>query len=42
MHNGDESLFNTIKFLKKPDLAALEKPFKLTISNGKVSIYGKI
>ncbi|XP_057380358.1 uncharacterized protein LOC130702764 [Daphnia carinata] len=37
MHNGPETLFNTIKFLKKPDLASLEKPFKLTFLNGKIT-----
>lgn len=38
MHNGPDTLFNTIKFLKKPELAPLEKPFKLTFLNGKVFV----
>lgn len=42
MHNGDEALFNTIKFLKKPDLVILEKPFKVVFSNGKVRMEIKL
>jgi len=37
LHNGPESLLSTVKFVKKPELAPLEKPFKLSFLNGKVS-----
>ena len=37
MHNGPDSLLSTVKFQKKPELAILEKPFKITYENGKVN-----
>lgn len=36
MHNGADSLLASMEFVKKPELAILEKPFKLTYTNGKV------
>ena len=37
LHNGPEPLLLSVKFLKKPELAPLEKPFKISYLNGKVS-----
>jgi len=37
MHNGPEFLFGSIEFVKKPELAVLEKPFRVSYTNGKVS-----
>ena len=37
LHNGPESLLNTVRFQKKPELAPLEKPFKISYLNGKVN-----
>ena len=36
MHNGAENLLESMQFVKKPELALLEKPFKLSYTNGKV------
>lgn len=36
MHNGPDTLLSTVKFLKKPELVLLEKPFKISFLNGKV------
>jgi len=37
LHNGPEALLHTVKFLKKPEVAPLEKPFKISYLNGKVT-----
>ncbi len=36
VHNGPEELIKTANFIKKPELAVLEKPFKILYSSGKV------
>ena len=38
MHNGPDTLLSTVKFLKKPELVLLEKPFKISFLNGKVNL----
>lgn len=37
MHNGPDTLLSTVKFLKKPELVMLEKPFKISFLNGKIT-----
>ena len=37
MHNGAEELIQSAKFVKKPELSVLEKPFKVSYTSGKVS-----
>lgn len=39
MHNGADSLMETMEFVKKPELAVLEKPFKLSYTDGKVRYF---
>ena len=36
VHNGPEELIKSANFIKKPELAVLEKPFKILYSSGKV------
>jgi len=38
MHNGLDSLLKSVEFVKKPELAMLEKPFKVFYTNGKVGV----